>query len=241
MKPAVLLFLGSLLLAACQPSTSTSASPTIAASNPAPSESAAAICDPGLGIVCSGPLPAGDYRSETTGALVEFTLDEHDWSGLPDTPGVGFGLLLADVPDAAISALAFGGEYYTDACLPTAGTTVTGRSPAGFIAMLTARPGVVASDPVQVEVGGWPALQVDLTTDIDAACAATGDGQIWVWPLPLGGPFDLYDMEMARIIAVDAGSATVILVAEARSTVEDYDHFLEHFEEVLETISISPL
>jgi hypothetical protein len=31
------------------------------------------------------------------------------------------------------------------------------------------------------------------------------------------------------------------LVAEARSVVEDYDHFLEHFTELLETMTISPL
>lgn len=242
-RPAVLFFLGALLIGSCQPSASTSpsASASVAPSEPAPSASAAAICDPSLGIVCSGPLPAGDYLSEATGARIGFTLDEHDWSGLPDTPGVGFGLLLADVPDAAISALAFGGEYYTNACLPTAGTSVTGRTPADFMAMLIERPGVIASDPIQVEVGGWPALQVDLTTAIDADCATQGDNQIWVWPLPLGGPFDLYDMEMARIIAVDAGSATVILVAEARSVVEDYDHFLEHFTEVLETMTIEPI
>ena len=46
---------------------------------------------------------------------------------------------------------------------------------------------------------------------------------------------------MARVIAVDGGSATVILVAEARSVVEDYDHFLEHFAEVVESMTISPL
>ena len=108
-----------------------------------PSESAAALCDPG--VVCNGPLSAGEYVSETTGARIEFTLDEHGWSGLPDTPGVGFGLLLADVDDAAISALAFGGEYFTDACDPDAGISTTGTTPAEFMAMLTDRTGVTAS------------------------------------------------------------------------------------------------
>jgi hypothetical protein len=230
-----------LLLAACQPSASASPSPSVAPSE-APSEpepSAAAICDPG--VICNGPLVAGDYVSETTGARVEFTLDEHDWSGLPDTPGVGFGLLLADVDDAAISVLAFGGEYFTDACDPDAGLSTTGTTPAEFTAMLTGRTGVSADAPIEVEVGGRPALQVDLTTAIDADCAATGDEQISVWPMPPVGPFDFEDMEMARVIAVDGGSATVILVAEARSIVEDYDHFLEHFTEVIETMTIEPL
>ena len=243
MRSASVLTLLVLVMAACQPSASPSPSPSAApssapASEPAPSGSGVG-CDPG--VVCNGPLDAGDYVSTGTGARIEFTLDEHDWSGLADTPGVGFGLLLADVDDAAISALAFSGEYFTDACNPAAGTTLGGTTPAEFMAMLTARHGVDATEPVEVEVGGRPGLQVDLTTTVDDACAATGDGQISVWPLPVGGPFDFEDSEMARMIAVDGGSATVILIAEARSIVEDYDHFLEHFGEVLETMTISPI
>jgi hypothetical protein len=186
-------------------------------------------------------LVAGDYVSEGTGARVEFTLEDQDWSGLPETPGIGFGLLLGGIPHAAMSVLAFDGEYFTDACDPNAGTSTTGRLPAEFMAMLTARTGVSASEPAEIEVGGQPGLQVDLTTSVDGECAATGEGQIAVWPLPPGGPFDLEDMEMARIIAVDGGSATLILVAEARSVVEAYDHFLEHFTELLETMTITPL
>ncbi|HJT63719.1 MAG TPA: hypothetical protein VJ839_03005 [Candidatus Limnocylindria bacterium] len=231
------------LLAACSPSASASPSrsahPTSQEPSIAPSESAAALCDPG--VVCAGPLAAGDYVSEATGARIEFTLDDHDWSGLPDTPGVGFGLLLADVPDAAISALTFGGESFTDPCDPNAGLSSTGITPAEFIAMLSDRTGVAAGEPVEVEVGGRPGLQVDLTTAIDADCAATGDGQIWVWPLPGGGTFDLEDMEQARITAVDGGRVTVILIAEARSIVEDYDHFLEHATEVFDSMTITPL
>ncbi len=241
LRPGAILLVA--MLAACSPSASASPShsahPTDHEPSPVPSESAAALCDPG--VVCNGPLAAGDYVSETTGTHIEFSLDDHDWSGLADTPGVGFGLLLADVEDAAISALAFGGEYFTDACDPEAGTSTTGTTPAEFMAMLAGRTGVTAGAPVEVEVGGRPALQVDLTTAIDAACAATGDGQISVWPLPPGGPFDFEDMEQARIIAVDGGSATVILVAEARSEIEDYDHFLEHATEVFDSMTITPL
>jgi hypothetical protein len=202
--------------------------------------------------VCGGPLDAGEYVSEATGARVEFTLDDHDWSGIGEIPGVGFGLLLADFPDAAISALAFVGTYFTDACDPGAGTSTMGTTPAEFVAMLTERTGVVADPPVEVEVGGRPGIQVDLRTDIDEDCAATGEEQVSVWPLPPAGPFDLYDQERARMIAVDAGSATVILVAEARSEggavasligtgEEDYGRFLDLFTDLLETMTITPL
>lgn len=233
-----------LALAACQGSASESPSPSHSAHESEHGDSAApsgsgVACDPG--VVCRGPLEAGDYVSEGTGARIEFTLDDHDWSGLPETEDVGFGLLLADVPDAAISALAFGGEYFTDACDPNGGTSTIGRSPAEFIEMLSTRTGVTATEPIEVEVGGQPALQVDLTTDVGLLCGAAGERAISVWPLHPVGPFDLEDKEMARFIAVDAGSATVILIAEARSDVDDYDHFLEHFTEVIESMTITPL
>jgi hypothetical protein len=197
-------------------------------------------------------LVAGDYVSEAAGTRIEFTLDDHDWSGIGEIPGVGFGLLLADVPDAAISALAFGGEIFSDACDPEAGISTIGATPAEFAAMLAERTGVTADPPVAVEVGGRPGLQVDLITAVDEVCAATGDGQVSVWPLHPAGPFDLYDQERARLIAVDGGSATVILVAEARSEggavarlagtgADEYDHFLEHFSDLLETMTITPL
>jgi hypothetical protein len=244
------------LLVACQPSETprpslaapASVAPASASVAPsqAPSVSAAA-CDPG--VVCRGPLAAGDYVSDGTGARLGFTLAGEGWSGLPETPGVGFGLLSAAFPDAAISALAFVGRYFTDGCDPDVGTSTIGASPAEFMAMLTARPGVTASEPAEVLIGGRPALQVDLTTDVEGDCAATGAEEVSVWPLPVGGPFDLYDQEQARIIAVDGGSATVILIAEARmediattgTAADEYDEFMALFTELLDTMTISPL
>ena len=194
-------------------------------------------CDPGL--VCDGPLAAGDYVSETTGARIEFTLDGHDWSGLADIQDVGFGLFLADVGAHAISVAKFAGEIFTDACSPDATSTV-GTSPAEFMAFLAARHGVTASEPVEVQVGGRPALQVDLTTEVDAACMAADNTRIWLWVLPVVGDFHFNDAETARVIAIDAGSATVIIVIEAFADA-DYDHLLEHATEVIGSMTITPL
>jgi hypothetical protein len=246
MRSAGLLAVLALLLAACQPSASPS--PSVHESHEAshapseqpsehPSEPASA-CDPG--VVCNGPLEPGDYVSETTGARVEFTLDDHDWSGAEDTEGDGFTLFLADVGGASISVVSFSGEIFADACDPNAGTEQIEATPAGFMGMLTTRTGVTASAPVEVEVGGQPALQTDLTTSVDAVCETTGGGRIWLWTLPLHGDFHFNADETARVIAVDGGSATVILVAEALPDVE-YDHFLEHFMELVDTMTITPL
>ncbi|MEK6191891.1 MAG: hypothetical protein AABM41_06155 [Chloroflexota bacterium] len=229
-----------LLLAACAPSASVTPSPS-----PLPTleESIAGIpspaaCDPGT--VCDGPLAAGDYVSDTTGAHIEFTLDDHDWSGLVDIQDVGFALFLADVGgNHAVSVVSYSGEIFTDACSSEATSTI-GTTPADFMTFLAARTGVTASAPVEVEVGGRPALQVDLTTEMDAACEATGGGRIWLWVLPVVGDFHFNDAETARVIAVDGGSATVIIVIEAFPDVE-YDHLLDHATEVVESMVIEPL
>jgi hypothetical protein len=230
-----------LLLAGCAPSASVTPSPsplaTPAGSISATPSDGAAGCDPG--VVCDGPLAAGDYVSETTGAHIEFTLDEHDWSGLADIDDVGFGLFLADVGTHAFSVVKFAGEIFTDACSPEATSTI-GAAPAEFMAFLAARDGVTASAPIEVEVGGRPAFQVDLTTELDAACEATGGGRIWLWVLPVVGDFQFNDAETARVIAVDGGSATVIIVIEAFPDAE-YDHLLDHATEVVETMVIEPL
>ncbi len=229
-----------LLLAACAPSASVSPSPSPLATT---EESIAGIpslaaCDPGM--VCDGPLAAGDYVSDTTGAHIEFILGDHDWSGLVDIQDVGFGLFLADVGgNHAISVVSYSGEIFTDACSSDAASTI-GATPADFMTFLAARTGVTASDPVEVEVGGRPALQVDLTTEVDAACEATGGGRIWLWVLPVVGDFHFNDAETARVIAVDGGSATVIIVIEAFPDA-DYDHLLDHATEVVESMVIEPL
>jgi len=227
-----------LLLAACALTASVTPSPSPLAT---PEETISASpspvsCAP---VVCDGPLAAGDYVSDTTGAHIEFTLNEHDWSGLEDVQGVGFALFLADVGTHAISVAKFAGEILTDACSPDATSTI-GTTPAEFMAFLAARHGVTASAPVEVEVGGRPALQVDLTTEVDAACMAADNERIWLWTLPAGRDFYFEDAEPARVIAVDGGSATVIIVIEAFPDA-DYDHLLDHATEVIETMVIEPI
>jgi hypothetical protein len=247
MRRTALPLLAALLLAACQPSASASPSeePSVAPSEPAPSEapasaSGAAACDPGT--ICNGPLEAGDYVSETTGARIEFSVDDHGWSGIEDTPGDGFGLFLADLDGAhAISVVAFSGEIFANSCDPDAGTLTLEAIPSAFMNMLTTREGITASPPVEVEVGGMPALQTDLTTSVDVECEATGGGRIWLWTLPVHGDFHFNSEETARVIAVNAESATVILVVEAFADLEDYDHLLEHATEVFDSMTITPL
>lgn len=190
--------------------------------------------------MCDGPLPAGDYASDAAGAHIEFTLDEHGWSGMDEIHGVGFGLFLADVGGThAISVLKFSPYVFTDAC-STGATSIVGNSPAEFMAFLADRHGITASEPLPIGVGGRPALQVDLTTEVDAACMAADNTRIWLWQLPLGSSPYFIDDEMARVIAVDSGSGTVIIIIEALPDA-DYEHLLDDATEVVESMVIRPL
>jgi hypothetical protein len=240
-----------MLLAACQPSASPSPSahesheashgPSEAPSEAPASEPGSATCEPP--VVCDGAMPAGAYVSETTGARIEFSVDDHGWFGLVDTEGEGFGLYLGDLDIGhGIYAVAYAGEYFTDACDPNAGTTKGGAAPADFIAMIAARDGVTATEPVEVTIGGQPGLQVDYTTALPADCSDQPPW-IWLWPLPVHGDFHFGDQERGQVTSIDAGSATVNVIVEAWPDVgdEDWEHLIEHAAEVIETMTITPL
>ena len=228
-----------LLVAAC---TGTPSPTPVATSTPSPvpaetdSEPTPVAC--ASGAVCDGPLAAGTYTSTTTGAKIKLELDG-GWSGQADIEGAGFALLLDDITGAhGVSVAAFGGEIFTDACDPSQTSTI-GTAAADFVEFLRARDGVVAGEPVQLQVGGRPALQVDLTTELPPDCAE-GPQRIWLWVLPVVGDFHFNDAETARVIAVDAGSTTVVIVIEAFPDA-DYDHLLERAMEVVGTMTIEPL
>jgi len=235
------LALAGLLMAACTPSASETAEPSTAAPEPSGSAAAACAAPP---TVCNGPLAAGDYVSETTGAHIEFTLDEHDWSGAADTPGDGFALFLADVPDGGIYVTGFGGEVFDDPCAenPAASSVTTiGTSPDDFMAFLGASSGVTLSEPIEVEVGGRPALDANLTVDFATGCPNGSGFAYWLYRLAVHGDLHLGDGERDRVLAVDGGSGTVIIWIGVWSPDEDYDHLLDHGAEVVESMVIAPL
>lgn len=231
-----------LLIAACSPTASESSPPSsgvpqASEARPSGSEGVAA-CDPG--VVCGGPLVPGRYVSDTTGAHVVFTLNGDGWSGLADTDGDGFALFRDDVEGRnEISFASFSGGIFTDACSGDATSTI-GATPDDFMTFLAARTGVTTAEPVEIQVGGRPAIQVDLTTQISTACEATGHGWIWLWTLPVHGDFHFNADETVRVMAVDAGSAIVIIVVEAFLGA-DYQTLLERAQDVVDTMTIEPL
>jgi hypothetical protein len=187
-------------------------------------------CDPGF--VCSGTLEPGDYTSTSIGPTISFTLDE-GWRGDEDTPGAGFALLRTGIPGShAMSVVSYSGEIFDEVCDPSQTSTI-GASPAEFVDWLAGVEGVNAEAPVETEVGGRPAVQLDLTTE--SPC--TEPDRMWLWVVPVFGDFHFNDGETARVFAVDGGTATVIIVIEAYPNA-DFAQVLEAAETVLATMTI---
>lgn len=241
----VMLAVCGLLLTSCGPSASPSSSPSLSptASSAEPEaqspETADCLAPP---TVCDGPLPAGDYVSDGTGAHVTFSLDEHDWSGSQDQPGEGFALFLADIPDGGIYVVRFDGEVFADPCADAPGaTTALDATPGAFVGYLQGVAGVTGTGPTEVEVGGRPGVQVDLTFDYEAACPDGQGSRLWLFPIPVHGDLHSDDGERDRVVAVDSGSGLVTIWMGVTSPESDLDHILEHGTELMDTMTIGPL
>lgn len=197
----------------------------------APVEPSAKPCVPGF--VCNAELAPGDYTSTSTGATITFSLTGDSWSGLEDTDQDGFALFTTDAAAAhGISVVVFTGGIFSEVCSPDQTETI-GSSPADFIAFLSAVEGVAAEAPIDVEVGGRPAIRVDLTTD--SPC--TDPDRMWLWTLPVHGDFHFNDNEKVRVFAIDAGSVTVLIVVEAFLDA-DYPVLLQKTDELIATMTI---
>lgn len=240
------LLLLTLLIAACTPASSSSAevsaepSPSEAAveSEPQPGESTAPPCDPG--VVCSGALLPGEYTSTSTGATVTFTLAGEGWSGLEDLPGDGFGLFNEAAGTSrthVISVVAYLGEVFSEVCSPDATETI-GATGDDLIAFLATVEGVQRGAALNQQIGGQPTTGMDLTTVSPCNEPNFGD-RMWLWVLPTSGDYHFNDAERARVYAVDAGSATVVIVIEAFPDA-DFEALLEKAEEVIATMTITP-
>jgi hypothetical protein len=104
--------------------------------------------------------------------------------------------------------------------------------------------GIVAQEPVSRKVGGWPAMQVDLT--VDSSCPASAP--VFTWPSPGGASFLLDDGLRVRVVVIRAVLersigliplvASVVVVAEAGPDA-NLDLLLQKADELLGTMKIS--
>lgn len=183
-----------------------------------------------------GPLVAGTYTSDWAGPTITFTLPESGWQGDKLLMGEGFVLTNTTVGGGhGISVVSYSGDVYTDVC-SEAQTEAIGIGAADLIDHLAGLNGVQAQPPVSTTVGGYPAVQLDLTT---VSPCGTPD-RMWLWAtLPGHRDFHFNDGEHARVIAVDTGGATIVVVIEAFPGA-DYDLLIAKATTLLETMTLEP-
>ena len=190
-----------------------------------------------------GPLEPGTYADDSLGPEVRFSVAEGwEMTGEP-IEEVGVQLGQEGVEAAALTITRFPGTVFAEPCVRDedfdayfADTQMSEASAQGFIDRLAANPFLTVEEPTEIELGGWPGLQVDLTSSIpEADCQPP---VTFLWELPVVGEFHLVDRESARAIALDVGEDVIIIFVEANPGV-DWPAFLEASMPLLESLSIT--
>jgi hypothetical protein len=215
------------------PTPAATPAPTVAPT-PAPSPSATTGT---LSLTSSGPVPiaAGTYTAGDPFAVrVTFTVPA-GWAGNIGGPNAVF-LAQADGPGGV--AFTVGEQLYADPCHADKGFVKPAPGPSvdDLATVLAHMPGLAATTPAVVTVGGYQGKQLTLTAPANASGCT--DGSFGVWQLPLGAINELTPGEADRLWIVDvAGERLVIEAAEtpgqAAATAE--------VQAVLDSLKLAPL
>jgi hypothetical protein len=208
-------------LAGCSSPSSGAAegTPAPVAESGSPSPSAdAPTCPNSHGGSCLGAIDAGTYETTTFEPQITYTVPD-GWMNMEDLPG-NFWLYLEE--DAAGQATPRGGSYvgiYQNIHAAAIDCTEAwqegvGQTPADLAAWYASVPGLVASEPVPVTVGGLAGLQLDLSLEEgDTTCDFGGNPGI---PLIIGdGVSDVHHVILGemdiRLVLLEWGDGNVTL------------------------------
>lgn len=201
-----------------------------------PEESA---CPNPHGGSCLGPIAAGEYETTTFTPPITYTVPQ-GWTNLEDLPG-NFLLFLQEDEEGQDTPR--GGSYlgiYSNIHAPAiecreAWQDGVGTSPAELAAWYQTVPGLTASEPLAVTVGGLDGLQIDFSLEPGAGtCSFDGNSGI---PLIIGdgvssvGHVVLEEMDV-RLVLLEWGDGNVTLeITNVRE-----QHSAEEFRSQLQPI-----
>jgi hypothetical protein len=170
---------------------------------------------------------------------VTFTIGDGWAARAPDIQGLGWEVVrLVGSGPAVLSMTPFTGEVFADPCLATSEETIqVDATPEGLIGELAVNPSLFAGEPSDVEIAGFPGLQLDVATQQPMACDSLVTA---LWSIPDRGLFMLQDGEEARFMPIDVHGQVLVLVAEAFPGA-DFETFLDNANEVIETIEIDTM
>jgi len=221
-----------LLVSAC------AAGPSAGGASSTPSSSSAATTG-ATRYVVAGPIDSGRYyfdRGPYAAVRFTFTMPA-GWiaqnggrtiSKHPDEPGeVGWGpFVITDI--------------YNDACGLDGVLTEVGPTVDDLAGALAAQPGPVASEPVDITLGGYPAKRVDLTVpaDLDVSTCRIPIG-LQIWLDASGGKYLLIDHGVTTTVyIVDVTGDRLVLTTGYKTTSAPED--IAEMEAIIASIQLDP-
>jgi hypothetical protein len=182
------------------------------------------------------PLGAGRYSTEIVGPTISFDGGQ-GWLVGPTGPGPIFTLVREDEPGTVVSVTRFDGAVFVDSCDPTSLSEVEATSPR-LMAVIAGNPFLNPGAPVEVEVDGRDAWQLDVATPEYAECPLEFL-LLFALPIAEGGEFIQVADQQSRFIAVDIGDTVVVIAIESLPGVP-FGELLEASMELVASMSIEP-
>lgn len=115
-----------------------------------------------------------------------------------------------------------------------------GPSVAELATALASLPGLTATTPTDVSLGGYQGKQLTLTAPASFdGCTLAPDGAFRIWELPLGATNDLTPGEIDRVWTLDVAGQR--LVIDAEQTPDETTQATAEVQGILDSIHLAPL
>lgn len=157
--------------------------------------------------------PGATYSDWSMGPTISFTAGDC-WAATPVDAGYGLALVWGGsaVP-SVLSVTEFTGLVFEDPCLATTDNTLpVDATPEGLIADLGQSPYLIVSEPVEADLGGLPALRIEVATQSPMGCEPPAT---WIWAARPSGGFVLEDGEQATFLLAQLNDRTLVVSWES--------------------------
>jgi hypothetical protein len=208
------------------PGPATTATPSPSLGSPAASASAspAIRCEDDLA-GCAGPLDAGTHRSTQLVPPLQYDLPDGSWANVIDLRGL-YKIDSADGPQILVWTEASIADQATPCS--TDPDPTRGRNGADWVEFLTTHPGVVASDVIDLSVGGVQARQFELSVapDWTQTCPGHVGPYVMLLTQAVGDQVAEYGLPSdGRLLLtlIDIGSFTVVVQAYGPTDPTEFD------------------
>lgn len=218
---------------------SASPEPSVAAPSPDPGSPAPSALPARQGTLPAqgGPVEPGTYEDWSLGPTLTFTVPE-GWAATPFDAGFGLALVWAASPvPAVLTFTEFDGLVFEDPCLATTDATIPIEKTPDALAMdLAQSPYLVVAEPIETEVAGYPALQLEVATQQPMGCDPP---ETWTWAAEGGGGFVLSDGQQATFLLFNVGERMLVVSYETFPGA-DFESFAAAAMTIIETLEIDP-